>query len=72
MWSLEKIPHGPPDSKAVCAITAEAGIHTDTAKAYKAGCLQAAGGAMAGGSAIFGGNLPQIPSVMIISLFYFV
>ena len=55
MWSSGKIPHGSPDSKAVCAVTVEAGIHTDTAKAHKTGCLQTAGRSMAGGSTVFDG-----------------
>ena len=40
----------------ICAATAKTGIHTDTAKANKTGCLQATGRPMAGGSALFGGT----------------
>ena len=48
----EKIPHRPTDSKTVRRITAASGVHTVGAKANKAGCVQAAGGSVAGGSTV--------------------
>lgn len=57
MWSWEEVTHGSADSKAVCGISKQTGVHANRAKANEAGSVQAVNGCAGKGQCVFGDDL---------------